>query len=123
MISHKPNYRRVWMFPRNKRAIPPYLVQKMLRNLIEGLDDKGKLSKDRQVALSANLERKGLKNMMKKKKILMDILDEIPRRPFRPHCSPFLLRWHLLYHQSVGLPPSVAVVLVATEHSLETLLV
>ena len=62
MVKHDKRYRRLWMQPRNKRSIPPYLMQQVLLNFIESLDEAGRLPKNRQKTLSNQLENQGLKN-------------------------------------------------------------
>tara|TARA_R110000796_G_scaffold94668_1_gene199575 strand:+ start:310 stop:1878 length:1569 start_codon:yes stop_codon:yes gene_type:complete len=62
MVKHEERYRRLWMQPRNKRSIPPYLMQQVLFDFIEALDGEGKLPQNSQKVLSNQLEDHGLKN-------------------------------------------------------------
>ncbi len=62
MVNHDDLYRRLWMQPRNKREIPPYLIQQVLINFIDSLDEGGRLPEKGQKALSKQLESQGLKD-------------------------------------------------------------
>ena len=62
MVKHEERYRRLWMQPRPKRSIPPYIMQHVLFLFIGALDGEGKLHKNNQKVLSNQLEDHGLKN-------------------------------------------------------------
>ena len=61
LVSFDKNYRRSWMFPRNKRSIPPWKVSQILLTMLNADKNNWMENQNKQDEFYKKLEKIGLK--------------------------------------------------------------